>query len=125
MSALESKHIVQLYQLEGEHFGFLVVATVQPHWMDFKLYEIISVDAETNKPDYQAQDADHGMDFVDDYHKAAVWAEGYIKWDGCQEWELNSRPHFCGSAQALAAYEAAVNAIYAVAKMHMERFAGD
>lgn len=58
-----------------------------------------------------------------DIEKAKVMAEGYIKWDGCAEFEVGGH-HVCGR-QGMRRVSIALDRIYDVAKQHIERWDGD
>lgn len=58
-------------------------------WVDFELFEVISLDSpNTGKLYYERRGATSGMDMVDDLDEAGPVADGFVKWDGCTQFEI-------------------------------------
>jgi hypothetical protein len=76
-----------------EHFdGFSVRFKYLPHWADVEVFEHIGI----NQPIlYNKKDAVSLPDPVESIDEAEPYLTGYIKWDGCSEFEFG-RPHWCG-----------------------------
>lgn len=79
-------------------FGWVVHYDVQDHWLDFKAYEIASVEQSPNKGQrwFARKGATDGMDMTLDISDAEPDVDGFVKWDGCSEMSIG-QPHFCGA----------------------------
>jgi hypothetical protein len=89
-------------------FGYCAVVSCNepkegdtPYWIDFEVYEIVGVemhpvegrllfDCETPSG---CSGTTHILDDADEF------ITGFIKWDGCSEWDLGNH-HFCSVKQA-------------------------
>jgi hypothetical protein len=61
------------------------------YWVDFELFEVHGVPHPEGKPaEYQRRDSDHGPDLVRDLDEAEVTAQGFVKWDGCTQFDVTS-----------------------------------
>ena len=83
--------------LEPDGFGFYVEWLVEPHWANFKVFEVIEITLEeddTYTPGFESEDATNSSHTTTDRSNAAPYLEGYIKWDGCAE--FGQRHHYCG-----------------------------
>jgi hypothetical protein len=78
----------------GGMFGFRVVWEYLPHWCDFKVYALASHD--DDGPVFRRKDQPDSMDLVPSVADAEIYAEGYIKWDGCSHVERHEC-HLCGA----------------------------
>lgn len=96
--------------MEIEHFEnkYTIAYTVQSHWVDFDVYEIVAhSESEPGKfdvPEYQEIDAVSNLPGVKDLSKAEKFWHGSIKWDGCSNWDFNTEScmaHFCGKEDAM------------------------
>jgi len=63
------------------------------HWLNFTAYEIVAVSDQSmyNKKGYTGSG-----EWVEKIEEAEVFIQGYLKWDGCTEWEFVDARHFCG-----------------------------
>jgi hypothetical protein len=60
-------------------------------WVDFELFEVTGVPHPAGTPaEYQRRDSDHGPDLVRDLDEAESTAEGFVKWDGCTQFEVGA-----------------------------------
>lgn len=92
MEAEQKTHLTE--DVLGE-FGFRIKWTYQTHWTDFKAYRIIGRTLD-GIPQFQKEGASTAPTFFTDEKGAEVYAEGYIKWDGCNEIDWG-RNHLCGA----------------------------
>lgn len=61
------------------------------YWVDFELFEVHGVPHPEGKPaEYQRRDSDCGPDLVRDLDEAEVTAGGFVKWDGCTQFEVSA-----------------------------------
>lgn len=70
-----------------------ILMEVKPHWTDFKAYEITSEWYENDQIKYGYDNGTHPTE--EDLSKVEETISGYIKWDGCMEFDTH--PHLCGS----------------------------
>ena len=77
-------------------FGFRVRWTVDDYWASVEVYEIVSIECETERILFPAVDCRVlPFDNTDNIDEAEKYLEGYVKWDGCTELD-QGRPHWCG-----------------------------
>lgn len=61
------------------------------YWVDFELFEVHGVPYPERKPaEYQRRDSNNGPDLVRDLDEAESAAEGFVKWDGCTQFEVSA-----------------------------------
>jgi len=77
-------------------FGFRIKWSYLPHWTDFKVYRIIGRTLD-GIPQFQKEGASTAPTFFTNEKGAVVYAEGYIKWDGCNEIDWGCH-HLCGAS---------------------------
>lgn len=87
----------------GDTLGFEVMVWPSSGlWVDFVIYEVIATSLPGGERNYR--EAGKGLcDFTEDKAKAAPWATGFVKWDGCAEFHISDTaskwPHFCDPAE--------------------------
>lgn len=74
-------------------FGFRLDWVISEGWADVVAYEMTG--SEDGKPLFDRKNADHSGDFVDSIENAKPYLTGFVKFDGCSEFEI-SRVHWCG-----------------------------
>lgn len=57
-------------------------------WVDFELFEVTWKSGD--KFGYERRDSDRGPDGVDTLDEAEWAAKGFVKWDGCTQFDVNS-----------------------------------
>lgn len=77
--------------LEIGAFGWLVRYEHDDTWLDFKAYEVVSVQGLTKLYGHDGPNA-----FAPSPDLVQPDLEGYVKWDGCCEM-TGPKPHFCGA----------------------------
>lgn len=61
------------------------------YWVDFELFEVTGVPHPEGKPaEYQRRGADTSPDLVRDLDEAESTAHGFVKWDGCTQFDVES-----------------------------------
>lgn len=61
------------------------------YWVDFELFEVTGVPHPEGQPaEYQRRGADTSPDLVRDLNEAESTAEGFVKWDGCTQFEIGA-----------------------------------
>lgn len=107
--------------VDSHGFGFRAQFTYSTYWTDVVVYEIIAVvEAEGgDKPVFHMKDAANCAEHVESVGEADVYFSGYIKWDGCSEFDF-SRPHWCGPRNYKAHF-AILRAVYKRAQGLMAR----
>lgn len=59
------------------------------HWVDFELFEVASHPAEDpTRLEYERKGASSGMDTVESMDEAQPLADGFVKWDGCTQFNV-------------------------------------
>lgn len=81
--------------IHDDGFGFVIHWRFDEHWVDVKVYEVVSL-YEDGKIEFQRKDSNHSPDGVDSVADAEVYADGFIKWDGCCEIDWG-QSHWCGA----------------------------
>lgn len=94
----ERREAVELVErvLHEDGFGFVVLWRYEDHWVDLKVYEVATVDAETGETQFRRTPEHGGADEDVPMLEADVYADGFIKWDGCCEIDWGSS-HWCGA----------------------------
>jgi hypothetical protein len=60
-------------------------------WVDFELFEVHGVPLPDEKPaEYQRRGSDMGPDLTRDLDEAESTAQGFVKWDGCTQFEVSA-----------------------------------
>lgn len=60
-------------------------------WVDFELFEVTSFEPDDpTKLFYERKGATSSMDLVDNLDEAETAADGFVKWDGCTQFEVSS-----------------------------------
>lgn len=80
----------------------------QVFWVDFCIWPIIGCNADTpDAPQYQRKGSTFSPDTVESTDDAELLAEGFLKWDGCNEvhWGEEDQ-HCCSLADRKSHYEA-------------------
>jgi hypothetical protein len=98
----------EVYVKDIGQFGFYVVVSCDepkegdtPHWIDFAVYEVFAVEEQPVKgrllfTNSYTQSGNHPTTELPDAEK---FFTGFVKWDGCSEWDLGSH-HFCSVKEA-------------------------
>lgn len=61
------------------------------HWVDFQIFEIIGYDSDGERRKFfNKRDSPHSPDAVYSYDEAEIIAEGFVKWDGCTQFDIAS-----------------------------------
>jgi hypothetical protein len=85
--------------LTENYFGIRVRFRYLPHWTDVEVYEYVGQFVNDDKTDgakfFNKKDAPSTPDPVLTLDEAEPYLTGYIKWDGCSEFDFG-RPHWCG-----------------------------
>jgi|SRR5690606_35370180 len=68
-----------------EKAWFRLEYEIKDSWIDFKAYKINKINTVAGTGDADTEDYDNEPSF-----------EGYIKWDGCIEFNTVNQRHFCG-----------------------------
>ena len=82
---------------------FLIVFESEPnedesfHWVDFRIYEIVTID---RKPMFNKNGYTGFGEWVENLEDAQIYLVGFLKWDGCCEFEIKDHVHFCGRRMA-------------------------
>jgi hypothetical protein len=103
-----------------------VVNLTSPGWMDFQLYRIESfegLDEEKDPPGYWIKGATSNSVTTPDLDKAQESMEGYVKFDGCSQWNMGHE-HLCGR-HMLKQQSEAMSRVYDLAAKLMEHWEGD
>lgn len=68
---------------------FTILATPKDYHVDYTLYEIEYWDeiGEQEDPVYRNEEGT----YTKDIEKANVYAHGFVKWDGCSNWEFDEQ----------------------------------
>lgn len=84
------------------------------YWLNFTVYEIPSHEMPGNIPSYNKKGYTGAGEYVEKIEDAEVFIQGFLKWDGCTEWEFIDASHFCGwkSAHVLSRI---IDALYSTA----------
>lgn len=82
--------------LADDGFGFVILWRYEDHWVDLKVYEVYTVDGETGEIDFSKVPDNGGETMRVPMLEADVYAEGFIKWDGCCEIDWG-QSHWCGA----------------------------
>lgn len=69
-----------------EDLCFAVVATEHSASVEFKIFDVISWSEDG--PIYQRKGSDR-TDPISELENAEVFADGFVKWDGCSNWLFN------------------------------------
>lgn len=78
---------------EIKHFqslGFTVVAEVQSHSVDFKIYDHEG-QTESGEPLFHKAGSPSSPDPVESFSDADVYLSGIVKWDGCSDWHFDEQ----------------------------------
>lgn len=78
-------------------FGFRVCWNYSPFWADVHVFRVVALGADAATGDYTVKhfeklDSSNGA-WVDDVTDAETYMKGFIKWDGCSEFECAA--HWC------------------------------
>jgi hypothetical protein len=96
---------------KGDIDGAYATFDAKEHWVDFKVYDQITVDPD-GTPEFRSK-ADE-QSFTPKLDEAEVWFEGNMKWDGCSHLylrELDGGTHLCGPSR-IVRFAQAVEAVY-------------
>lgn len=84
----------ELFKTEGEYHVRLFADANEEgrtHWVDFQIFEVIGYDSDGEKRKFfNRKDAQSLPDPVYSYDEAEVVAEGFVKWDGCTQFDVGS-----------------------------------
>lgn len=71
-------------------------------WINYSVYEIpcVEIIGETEKDQFNRIGYTGSGEYVDTLDQAEVFIEGWLKWDGCTEFEIKDSAHFCGRKDA-------------------------
>lgn len=67
-------------------------------WVDFELFACTATSMDGKDEYFQRRDAINGWDTVSDLDHAECAAHGYVKWDGCMEFDIE-HTHVCSGSQ--------------------------
>jgi hypothetical protein len=60
-------------------------------WVDFELFQVVGIDHPfTGKLSYERRGATSSMDQVENLDEAQPAADGFVKWDGCTQFDVAS-----------------------------------
>lgn len=68
-------------------------------WIDFVVYEVPATDSD-GKRYFNVKGYTGSGEYVENYEEAEIFIKGYLKWDGCTEWDFVDVGHFCGRESA-------------------------
>lgn len=83
----------------GGEFGFRIVWSCQTHWANFRVFDVVSRD-ENGKPSFTRSGWKSLPDHTEDINLAVPYVTGFVKWDGCCEFDFpdgSGAEHFCGA----------------------------
>lgn len=96
------------------------------HWMDWKAYLVTAhgedEHGEFTVPLFEQDRAVSSMDTTANVTEAEVFAEGFLKWDGCFQFTFPNHIHFDGEQDTKAAFDEMVTRVFATAREHMPAF---
>ena len=85
--------LVEGFDPDQSGFGFTVLWEYNEYHAHIRVFEVAML-SEGGEKHYKRLEAASSMDTVDRIDDAEPYLEGFVKWDGCAEFE--SSPHFCG-----------------------------
>lgn len=112
----------QQEEFDGE-FGYLIRFKAESHSAEFVVYEIVAHDGDDGTACFEVADGS-GDEWTDDLEEAEVFLSGFIKWDGCSNWDFKTdacMKHFCGRDDANGLGRL-MDRMYALAEEHMPRY---
>lgn len=69
---------------------FAVIAEPEEYCVNYKIYEIGEfLEDGKDTPKFNRAGAQTGPDHVENIADAEVFAHGFVKWDGCSNWEFD------------------------------------
>jgi hypothetical protein len=83
----------------GGEFGFRIVWSCLSHWANFRVFEVVSR-TEDGQPSFTRRYWVSLPDHVEDIELAVPYVTGFVKWDGCCEFDYpegSGAEHFCGA----------------------------
>lgn len=85
-------------EIKNEELGITLLLTVEEYNIGFVIYEHVGTDANGAI----LYESEHGK-YVESVEDSEIFMHGYIKWDGCSNWHIDSQDsgmlHFCDKTE--------------------------
>ena len=98
---MTANHDVEGWKLTTEDimgdFGFRLCWEASDYWMNVHVFEITARDGKDDRPMFPKMGAQSRPDDVYSHEEAEPYLTGFVKWDGCSEFDIG-QPHWCGAS---------------------------